>query len=186
MKIFILILIFLLIAFGILVYFRAEFAFNKYLENPITGTHHISVNPNAPVTAQNELLIDATPSRIWEVLSEINQWPSWQSEVTEAQIHGLLAVGMEFSWRAGGISFVSKIHTTESPVYLGWTGKTIGAYAIHNWTLEEQNGKTLVKVEESLEGILPAWLTGFFLKNLEKGMLKNLEELKEEAEKEPN
>ncbi|CAN0402155.1 unnamed protein product, partial [Scytosiphon promiscuus] len=42
-------------------------------------------------------------------------------------------------------------------------------FAIHNWTLSEKKGRTIVRVEESMEGILVTLFKNFFNKNLEKG-----------------
>jgi len=45
------------------------------------------------------------------------------------------------------------MHTVDLFKQLGWTGKTFGMFAIHNWTLTENDGKTKVSIEESLEGL---------------------------------
>ncbi len=65
----------------------------------------------------------------------------------------------------------------------GWTGKTFGMFAIHNWTLTETNGQTIVSVDESMEGFLAKLLKKSFKKNLEKGMQNWLDLLKQECEK---
>jgi len=57
-------------------------------------------------------------------------------------------------------------------------------FAIHNWTLTETNGQTLVSVDESMEGFFAKLFKKSFNKNLEKGMLNWLALLKKECEKE--
>ena len=59
---------------------------------------------------------------------------------------------------------------------------TFGVYAIHNWTLTETDGNTIVKVDESMEGILARLFRKSFNKNLEKGMQRWLDLLKLECE----
>lgn len=64
----------------------------------------------------------------------------------------------------------------------GWTGKTLGASAIHNWVFEKKDEKTIVTVEESLQGLLPSLFRKYFQKNLDAGIITNLKELKSASE----
>lgn len=66
---------------------------------------------------------------------------------------------------------------------MGWTGKSLGILAIHTWTLSEQNGKTILTVDESMEGFLAGILKKMLNKKLEIGMQKWLDLLKQECEK---
>lgn len=137
----------------------------------------VPINKQAPVLAQRELQIPAEPVSVWRVLTQINDWPKWQRGVTSAALHGPLQVGTKFTWRAGGLVLRSKIHTCEPGIMLGWTGNTIGASAIHNWTLKRTGAGTLVEVEESLDGIFPRLFTTKFKRELELGMKRNLDDL---------
>jgi hypothetical protein len=76
--------------------------------------------------------------------------PAFQS-ITKSELLEPLAENSKFKWSADGLNYKSQIHTYNKDTF-GWTGITIGAYAIHNWYFIEDNGGTLVKVEESLEG----------------------------------
>jgi len=144
---------------------------------------NIKINDKAPVVARQKIIINAPIEIIWKVLTSINDWPKWQSAITQAQLKGSIEEGTEFVWKAGGLNFRSKIHTCQPYQVFGWTGKTIGASAIHNWTFKQQGENTLVFVEESLQGFFPSLMKKKFQKNLEDGMLKNLEELKLASEK---
>jgi len=64
----------------------------------------------------------------------------------------------------------------------GWTGRTLGVFAVHNWQFTEQDNAIIVNVEESLRGILPTLLRKYLQENLRKGILKNLIELKAASE----
>jgi uncharacterized protein YndB with AHSA1/START domain len=140
-------------------------------------------NVNAPVKCTKTILIAATPAQVWAVLTNINAWPQWQTEIPKAQLQGPLASGSTFTWKTGGATIHSILHTVEANQAFGWTGKTIGATAIHNWLLKEINGKTEVAVQESMDGWLTKLLKKAFNKNLEKGMTKWLELLKTEVER---
>ena len=143
---------------------------------------NIPVNQNAPVKSEGVITISAPIDAVWRVLTQIGDWPTWQKEVSEAALQGELKEGAVFRWKAGGIRFTSRVHTVREKTMFGWTGKTFGAAAIHNWTFSEHGGGTTVKVEESLQGFLPSLLRNYFQKNLEAGIARNLEELRSASE----
>ncbi len=141
------------------------------------------INEKAPVSAKNALSIQAPAARVWEVLTDIDRWAEWQQDITLPKLQGSLAPGAVFTWKTGGAPITSTLHTVDKPLAFGWTGKTFGMLAIHNWTLHEQNGVTEVRVEESMEGLLAKLLKKSFQQNLEGGMLRWLEALKATAER---
>lgn len=140
------------------------------------------INTNAPVVEENNIWINATPQQVWMVLTQINQWPNWQKEVTYAQLNGLPEAGVDFTWKSSGLTFKSNIHTAVVHSHFGWTGKTIGASAIHNWQLQAEQNGTRVTVSESLDGLLPKIFKKSFKQQLKAGMLKSLQELKVASE----
>lgn len=144
---------------------------------------NIPINKDAPVISQSEIIIDAPIEKVWQILTNINDWPAWQKEVTESTLKEVVSEGVEFKWKAGGLSFTSQIHTMDSKKKFGWTGKTFGASAIHNWFFSNDDDKTIVRVEESLQGVFPRMFKGYFQKNLDNGVNQNLMDLKTAAEK---
>jgi hypothetical protein len=143
---------------------------------------NIPINPNAPVVEENNIWINVAPQKVWMVLTQINQWPNWQKAVTFAQLYGLPETGVDFTWKASGLTFTSNIHTAVAYSHFGWTGKTIGASAIHNWQLQAEQNGTRVTVSECLDGLLPRFLKKMFKQQLKVGMLKSLQELKAASE----
>lgn len=141
------------------------------------------INEKAPVKARNQIEINAPINSVWNILTEIDNWANWQKAVTKTVVNGEIIEGTTFDWKAGGLSFKSQIHTSEPTTRFGWTGKTIGTSAIHNWIFEDKGKSTLVTVEESLDGFLPKLFKNFFQKTLDEGILKSLEELKSISEK---
>ena len=139
---------------------------------------NIEINSKAPVVSKKSITIFAPVSVVWEVLTGINNWPDWQKNVKEAKLNGPLKEGTTFRWKAGGISFLSELHTMKSDMEFGWTGRTMGTYAVHNWWLENKGGATKVTVEESLEGLLPFIFRNYLKQNLREGMQTQLVELK--------
>ncbi|HPJ54308.1 MAG TPA: hypothetical protein PLF80_15345 [Flavobacteriales bacterium] len=53
---------------------------------------------------------------------------------------------------------------------------------MHNWTFTQAEGRTVVEVSESLQGLFPRLFKRSFQKQLEESMRQDLEELKQEAE----
>ena len=142
-----------------------------------------SINENAPVKAKKSIQIDASPSQVWELLSNIDNWHEWNQDIKESKINGPLVPGSTFDWKSGGTKIQSTIHTVTPYKELGWSGKAFGSFAIHNWTLTDLNGKTEVVVKESMEGALMRFFRGFMQNTLEEGMETWLMHLKEAAEK---
>ncbi len=143
----------------------------------------MNINLQAPVHQAKNILIAASPEKVWSVLTDINRWPEWNKKITKARFEGPVSVGARFRWTVNGAVIRSELHSAEPFRLLGWRGTTFGATAIHNWTLARQSdGSTLVSVEESMEG----WLVALFKKkmnrDLERDILFWLEKLKAESE----
>jgi hypothetical protein len=142
-----------------------------------------SINNNAPEKCSKSIIINASSVNDWKVLTDINQWANWQDDISKSKLYGELKPDATFDWKSGGAKIHSTLHTVEPFTNFGWTGKTLGIFAIHNWTLKETNGQTEVVVEESMEGFIAKLFKGAFNKNLQKGMQKWLDLLKQECEK---
>lgn len=134
----------------------------------------IEMDSLAKAYAKEQIEIKASAKKVYAILSDINNWPSWQSSVKKAAISGPVEENKEFKWKAGGMKINSKLHTVNSPSQLGWTGRIGWIIAVHNCTITESDGENVVVVEESLKG----FLSGTMKKSLREGMLRNLEELK--------
>ena len=137
----------------------------------------------APVTGRAETHIDASPAAVWEVLTRLENWPSWNSDVKWMRLDGPLAPGTEFRWKAGPGTIVSKIDRVEPPRYISWRGRTLTIAAYHEWWLEPRDGGTFVRTEEAFFGTLARVLRRPLQKMLDKSFADALERLKSEAER---
>ena len=142
-----------------------------------------SINYNAPLKCSKTVTINASSVRVWEVMTNIDQWANWQTDISKAKLNGILKPNTTFDWKAGGAKVRSTLHTVVPYKQFGWTGKAFGVHAIHNWTLSEENGQTKVSVDESMEGFLARLFKKPFNQNLEKGMQTWLDLLKKESER---
>ncbi len=118
-----------------------------------------SIQENAPVKASLEITVNASPERVWGLLTDVKNWPRWQRDISKAEISGPLQSGTAFSWNAG-TDIRSRIALVEPLEQFAWTGTAYKAKAIHVWKLRRLPGdRTLVKTNESMEGFL---LTMFY------------------------
>ncbi|WP_020607285.1 SRPBCC family protein [Spirosoma spitsbergense] len=153
----------------------------KFSKHPESSTP----NPDAPASTDKKIRISASPERVWQVMSQIDQWVTWQSDISKAKLNGPLQVGSTFDWNASGMDIHSTLHTVTPQEALGWSGKAFGAFAIHNWFFRPlTDGTTEVRVEESMEGWLVSVLGPVLQKSLDKATDRWLQALREMAEAE--
>ena len=155
----------------------AEVANRASADTPLTG-----INEQAPVVGSSEIEIAASPEIVWEVLTVIDRWPSWNPDVKSISMEGDVVPGSEFRWKAGPGTITSTIRRVEPPRLIAWTGKTFGIRAIHFYWLEPRNGKTFVRTEESYEGLVARLFRGQLQRTLDRALGDGLRYLKTEAE----
>lgn len=142
----------------------------------------MEIKVDAPAIARGEIEIAASPEIVWGVLTDIAEWPRWNSDVKSASLEGPLAPGTRFRWKAGPGTITSTLQQVEPPHLIGWTGTTMGIDAIHVHRLEPRGDTTLVRSEESWEGLLVRLLRGPLTRSLQKAIDSGLGHLKAEAE----
>ena len=140
------------------------------------------INERAPVVGKSEIEIAAAPEAVWEVLTAFERWPSWNKDVRSMSMQGPVAEGSVFRWKAGPGTITSTIRLVEPPRRIAWTGKTLGVKAIHFWHLEPRDGKTLVRTEESYEGLVARLMRRSLQKTLDTALADGLRYLKAEVE----
>lgn len=143
----------------------------------------MTINESAPVVAAGEIKIAAGPEIVWDVLAAIDRWPTWNPDVKAVSLNGQVAEGTEFRWKSGPGTIISTIRSVEQPRLLAWTGKTFGIRAIHVWRLESRDGHTVVRTEESWEGLMARILRRSMVRMLENAIDSGLAHLKAEAER---
>lgn len=142
----------------------------------------MNIDTKAPVFARKEILIHAPLEMVWKLQTDIENWNRWQPEITSAKLEGALEADTIFRWKAKGLNIVSTLHTVNPLKQIGWTGLSLGMFAIHNWMFEARGETTLVITEESLSG----WLTRLMVllnpRFLERSLETSLNNLKFNAE----
>ena len=143
----------------------------------------MDINRSAPAVAEGSTQIAAPPESVWDVLSDLAAWPTWNRDVRSVTFQGPLAPGSEFRWKAGRSSLVSTLQVVEPPREIGWTGVTMGIHAVHVFRFEPDGGGTMARSEESWRGLIPSLLKGYSRTTLQRGIDGVLASLKAESER---
>jgi uncharacterized protein YndB with AHSA1/START domain len=145
----------------------------------------MTINERAPVVAAGEIEIAANPEIVWDLLTKIDLWPSWNPDVKAVSMNGAVTEGTEFRWKSGPGTITSTIRRVEPPRLMAWTGKISGIKANHIWRLEPRDGKTIVRTEESWEGLVTRIFRARMQRTLQNAIDSGLRHLKAEAERRP-
>jgi hypothetical protein len=143
----------------------------------------MEINRNAPATADGELRIDADPETVFDVISGIGRWPSWNPDVKSVSVEGPVQPGTVFRWKAGPSSLTSTLRVVDPPREIAWTGTTMGIRAVHVFRFQASDGGTMARSAESWEGLIARLLKGYSRRTLDKGIRSVLAHLKTEAER---
>jgi uncharacterized protein YndB with AHSA1/START domain len=143
----------------------------------------MDVDRNAAVIAEAEIEVAAPPETVWEVISDIERWPTWNPEVKSMALSGRVAPGAEFRWKAGGVSITSRLEEVDPPRKVGWTGKAAGLRARHVYNLGRRDDATIVTTTESFDGLTARLFRKRLQVSLEKSLDHGLDHLKAEAER---
>jgi uncharacterized membrane protein len=94
------------------------------------------IQENAAIKASSEITIHASPENVWHLLTDIDNWPKWQSTISAAKINGPLEPGTAFVWTSGGTQIKSRIALACPVTQLAWTGTAYRARAVYVWNLQ--------------------------------------------------
>jgi hypothetical protein len=136
-----------------------------------------------PTQASAQIEIAAGMGLVWDTITDIESWPSWNHDVRNAKLKGPVAPGTQFVWKAGPGTVTSTFVTLERPGLIVWHGRTMGVVARHTWTLSSSGANTVVRTDETWEGILVTLMRGPMTKALQKAIDDGLTYLQAEAER---
>lgn len=137
------------------------------------------INPEASIRDSQSTIILAPIDKVWDILTDINQWPEWNPDINSVQFEALKEGGT-FKWDFRGTNNLSTFRMIKKPEVLSWTAGTIGLKSIHVWTLEATDSdRTIVTVDESLQGFRTLFYSH---QKLHSTLLNWLEYLKQRAE----
>ncbi|MEV0263270.1 SRPBCC family protein [Streptomyces sp. NPDC050617] len=110
------------------------------------------IDETAPVISRHSIRIAASIERVWQLHTDVDAWPRWQTDIETARIDGPVMPGSTFHWTSAGLSIGSTIYAVEAPGRILWGGTAHGIAAIHEWRFEADGDGTQVRNEESWSG----------------------------------
>ena len=120
----------------------------------------------APIEVHNEIAISAPAELIWDVLSDVEQWPSWWAACRWVRIESRdsSAKPLVFRWKAHPVELRSSIVTSNRPQTFTITADGSGVHADRAFPLQAaaDGFSTIVASDETQVGPLP-WLGRLYL-----------------------
>ena len=110
------------------------------------------IDTNAPVRAHHEIDIDAPLEIIWRLHTDVNNWPTWQTEITAARLDGTFQPGASFEWTSYGFTVVSTIYVVVERARVLWGGTAGGITGVHEWRFSQTPTGVHVITQESFAG----------------------------------
>jgi len=111
-----------------------------------------TVDQSAPVLVHHEIDIHAPLDTVWQLHVNVNAWPSWQTDITDAHLDGAFELGASFTWTSFGFTVTSTIyHMTERTRVL-WGVTAGGITGVHEWLFSRTPDGVRVVTNESFAG----------------------------------
>jgi len=155
------------------------------------GIIYLAIAGSKLQEVKTEIEISAPPSKVWSIISDINNWQEWSPIIKES--HGNASVGSELTITMigkekgkDGPKYNPIITELEEPNYFRWRAHMLTGFIFTNYKifeLEETSSGTRLTHTESFKGLLAPIFCG----QMEKGvppMLNSMNKaLKDLAEK---
>jgi uncharacterized protein YndB with AHSA1/START domain len=119
-----------------------------------------------PIEVRNELTIPATPERVWDVLTDVGDWPSWYRACQWVRLESSedAEQGASFRWKAHPIELYSRVIASTRPHLFAFVADGLGVHAKRTFTFRPtaDGSGTVVVSDETQVGWLP-WLGRVYL-----------------------
>jgi len=112
----------------------------------------VDVDRKAQVIVDLSIEIDAPQETVWRIQTGIEQWPTWQKDITQARLSGPIAVGSTFQWETHGLDIVSTIREVDPMRRIVWGGPAQGIEGVHVWNITPTPKGVVVHTIESWDG----------------------------------
>lgn len=113
------------------------------------------IDHTAPITASRKVIVDAPVGRVWQLLSQPENWEAIGAGITNVEVQGVVAEGSRFSWRSGRTRLASRFAVVDVERELTWIGAALGSKVVHRHVLTAiDENTTSLYCEESMAGTL--------------------------------
>ncbi|WP_204249256.1 SRPBCC family protein [Paenibacillus tuaregi] len=112
----------------------------------------VDVDRNAQVIVDLSIEIEASQETVWQIQTGIEQWPTWQKDITQVRLSGPIASGSMFQWETHGLQINSTILEVAPMKRIVWGGPAHGIEGVHVWSITPIAKGVLVHTVESWDG----------------------------------
>lgn len=145
---------------------------------------------NANFFVHNEIEIDASPEKVWEVLIDAKKWTDYYEGAANVEVQGSstgkLMKNSVFTWKTMGMTFESTVKEFKPYSRLCWESVKRSIKGYHAWLIIPNETGCKLITEESQYGFMTTLEKTFMPNKLEKLHQIWLEEIKKKAEVKPN
>jgi hypothetical protein len=110
------------------------------------------VDRDAPVVVSDEILVHAPVEVVWDLQTDVSDWPAWRTGIESAELVGRFEVGATFHWATGGLESASTIEQARRHRRAAWGGPASGIMGMRVWEFTPEAGGTRVATVESWAG----------------------------------
>jgi short-subunit dehydrogenase/uncharacterized protein YndB with AHSA1/START domain len=116
-----------------------------------------------PIEVRNETVIPASAERVWDLLADVEGWPSWYRACRWVRVERA-ARPVSFRWKAHPVELRSTVVASERPHSFAIVADALGLHAERAFTLRPTpDGLSTVVVSHETQVGLLAWLGRVFL-----------------------
>ena len=125
---------------------------NDLNQGRATVTNPTNVDLKAPVVSKHQVVIDAPLAVVWNLHTDVNDWTTWQTDITDAHIEGQMQPGNSFEWTSYNFPVRSTVYEVTDSQRVLWGGTADGITGIHEWLFAETPKGVQVTTTESFSG----------------------------------
>jgi uncharacterized membrane protein len=110
------------------------------------------IDRSAPVIANHRITIEAPRDLVWKLHTDVDAWPTWQTDIGEAARDQPLRPGASFRWTTFGMAITSTVYALDEGSRILWGGASGDITGIHEWTFADTSNGVEVTTTESFSG----------------------------------
>ena len=97
----------------------------------------VSTTPGPPIEVRNEIVIRASAERVWDVLTDVERWPSWYRACRWVRVESpaYTAQPLVFRWKAHPVELRSAVVTSDRPHAFAIIADGVGVHAERRFTV---------------------------------------------------
>ncbi len=119
----------------------------------------VSTADQVPIEVHNESVIPAPAERVWELLADVERWPSWYRACRWVRVESRATAvqPLAFRWKAHPVELRSTVVTADRPHSFAFTADAVALHAERAFTLTPTPDglSTVVVSHETQVGVFP-------------------------------